>query len=81
MARTLVYTHRWLGIALSILFVVWFASGVVMIYARMPELTAAERLARLAPIDFATVRIEPGAVAGEASRFTSPRWATARCIA
>ena len=69
-ARTLVYIYRWLGIALSILFVVWFASGVVMIYARMPELTAAERLARLAPIDFAAVRIEPGAVAGEASRFT-----------
>ena len=69
-ARTLVYTHRWLGIALSILFVVWFASGVVMMYARMPELTAAERLARLAPIDVAAVRIEPGAVAGETSRFT-----------
>lgn len=69
-ARTLVYTHRWLGIALSLLFVAWFASGVVMMYARMPELTAVERLARLAPIDFAAVRIEPGAVADEASRFT-----------
>jgi len=69
-ARTLVYSHRWLGIALSILFVVWFASGIVMMYARMPELTAADRLARLAPIEFAAVRIEPGAVADEASRFT-----------
>lgn len=66
----MVYTHRWLGIALSILFLVWFISGVIMMYARMPELTPAERLARLSPIDFATVRVEPGAVAEEASRFT-----------
>lgn len=69
-ARTLVYTHRWLGIALSVLFVVWFASGVVMMYARMPELDPAERLARLTAINFAAVHVAPGAVADEASRFT-----------
>ncbi len=69
-ARTLVYTHRWLGIALGLLFVVWFVSGVIMIYARMPELDPAERLARLASINFAAVRIAPGTVAGAATRFT-----------
>lgn len=69
-ARALIYTHRWLGIALSVLFLVWFISGVVMMYARMPELTAAERVARLTPLDVAALRVEPGAVAGEASRFT-----------
>jgi hypothetical protein len=69
-ARSLVYTHRWLGISLSILFVVWFASGIVMMYARMPELDPAERLARLAPINFASVRVAPGDVVAEASRFT-----------
>jgi len=69
-ARTLVYTHRWLGIALSLLFVVWFVSGLVMMYARMPELTPAERLAALAPINFGALKVEPGMVAQEASRFT-----------
>lgn len=68
-ARTLVYTHRWLGIALGALFLVWFASGVVMMYARMPELDPAERLAGLTPINFAAVRIAPGDAAAEASRF------------
>jgi len=68
--RTLVYTHRWLGIGLGVLFLAWFASGIVMIYARMPVLDPAERLARLAPITFTAVRTAPGAVAGEASRFT-----------
>lgn len=41
-----------------------------MIYARMPVLTPAERLAGLAPIDPAAVRVAPGAVAVQASRFT-----------
>lgn len=69
-ARTLIYTHRWLGIALGVLFVVWFASGIVMMYARMPEVDPAEHLARLAPLDPRSIRIAPGAVATEAARLT-----------
>jgi len=50
-ARTLVYTHRWLGIALGLLFVAWFVSGIVLMYARMPELDPDDRLPALAPLD------------------------------
>ncbi len=31
--------HRWLGIALSWLFVCWFVSGMVMMYVGHPKLT------------------------------------------
>jgi hypothetical protein len=55
----LVYTHRWLGIAFGVLFVIWFLSGIVMMYARMPELDNAERLARLPAIKPNTVRVAP----------------------
>jgi hypothetical protein len=58
-ARVLVYTHRWIGVACGVLFVVWFASGVVMMYARMPELSATERLARLTAIQPALIRTAP----------------------
>jgi hypothetical protein len=57
--RLLVYTHRWLGIAGCVLFATWFASGIVMMYARMPELGGAERRARRPPIDFTTARVSP----------------------
>ncbi len=60
-ARVLVYTHRWLGIVSGVLFVVWFVSGIVMMYARMPELGAAERLARLPAINPAFIRTLPPA--------------------
>ena len=62
-ARVLVYTHRWLGIVSGVLFVVWFVSGIVMMYARMPELGAAERLARLPAINPAFIRTLPPAPA------------------
>jgi hypothetical protein len=55
----LVYSHRWLGIAGCVLFVAWFISGVVMMYARMPTLAPEERLARAMPLDLSTVTIEP----------------------
>jgi len=69
-ARTLVYTHRWLGIGLGVVFVLWFASGLVMVYARMPVLDPAERLAALSPIDFASVRVAPGVAGTGTSQFT-----------
>lgn len=70
-ARVLVYTHRWLGIASGVLFIVWFASGIVMMYARMPELQPAERLARLPAIVPTTIRVTPPAAAdGDITRLT-----------
>lgn len=56
----LVYTHRWLGIGGCLLFVAWFASGVVMMYARMPSLSAEERLYRLPPLDLSRATLGLG---------------------
>jgi hypothetical protein len=58
-ARILVYSHRWLGIALGLLFIVWFVSGIVMMYAGMPALDPVERLARLPAINPQSLRVPP----------------------
>jgi hypothetical protein len=55
----LAFTHRWLGIAGCLLFLLWFVSGIAMMYVRMPELTAAERLAHAPPIAADAIRIDP----------------------
>ncbi|MCY4511866.1 MAG: hypothetical protein OXG35_33615 [Acidobacteria bacterium] len=57
--RGTVYVHRWLGIAGGVLFVAWFVSGVVMMYARMPGLANEERLARAPALDLAAVTLTP----------------------
>ncbi|MEO6017994.1 MAG: PepSY domain-containing protein, partial [Polaromonas sp.] len=45
--RLLLFIHKWLGIALALLFVMWFVSGLVLYYVPFPSLTQAERLAAL----------------------------------
>jgi PepSY-associated transmembrane protein len=62
--KVLVYTHRWLGIAGCVLFVAWFISGIVMMYARMPGLANEERLARAPALDLSTVTVSPAEAAG-----------------
>ena len=61
--KLLAYSHRWLGIAGCILFVAWFISGVVMMYARMPGLADEERLARAPALDLTTVALSPSQAA------------------
>jgi uncharacterized iron-regulated membrane protein len=56
--KTLVWTHRYLGIALSALFFMWFLTGIGMIYSRgMPRLTPEVRLARLPVLDLNKVQL------------------------
>jgi NhaP-type Na+/H+ or K+/H+ antiporter len=38
--KALIYTHRWLGIAVTTVFVTWFISGVIFMYVGMPTLPA-----------------------------------------
>ena len=45
--------HRVTGTLLSLLFVCWFVSGMVMIYHGFPRVTADDRAARLEPLDTA----------------------------
>ena len=64
--RLLVLLHRWLGIAGNLLFVVWFASALVMMYARMPAVDPGERLNRLPPLDLDSVQVGPAQAAAAA---------------
>ena len=72
--RWLILIHRYLGIPLSVLFLVWFASGIVMMYTRdMPRLTAELRLARLSELDLDRIALAPAAAAGRAHLSPTPR--------
>jgi len=72
-AITLLTTvHRYLGLVFCLIFVIWFASGLVMVYARMPEYGAAERLARLAPVDAASIRLTPAEALEKATLADAP---------
>lgn len=60
-------THRYVGVVLGLLMLLWFASGIVMLFVRWPEVTLAERAAHLAPLDWSRCcRVETALGAGAA---------------
>src|SRR5215475_8428253 len=59
----LIYLHRWMGIVLGLVFVVWFISGVAMMYVGMPRLSAADRLGHVPPLELSTARLSPAQAA------------------
>ena len=65
--KSVILAHRYLGIAISLLFVVWFASGITMMYAGgMPRLTPDDRLEHLPPVDLASIHLTPAQAADKA---------------
>ena len=71
--KWMILIHRYLGIALSPMFVVWFASGIAMMYARgMPGLTPQVRLEHLPSLDLARVGMTPAEAAEKAAFDTDP---------
>ena len=60
--RALILLHRWLGVSFSLLFAMWFSTGIVMHFVPFPALTEAERIDGLAPIDPSQGPYDPAAV-------------------
>ena len=70
--KWLILTHRYAGIVLSVFVVLWFATGITMMYADgMPRLTPEMRLEKLPSLDLARVRLTP-AEAAEAGLIEKP---------
>jgi uncharacterized iron-regulated membrane protein len=50
--RALFLIHRYLGIAVGLLMVMWCVSGIIMMYVPYPQLREESRIRHLAPIDW-----------------------------
>jgi uncharacterized membrane protein len=65
--RFAIFVHRWLGVALCLFFLLWFPSGIGMMYWDFPSVTSGDRLDRSPALDPSTVHLsltEAYAVAG-----------------
>src|SRR5262245_56815762 len=70
--RLLIFVHRWLGVALSAVFLIWFASGIVMMYWTYPEVGPGDRLQRAPVLDPARIAISPEQAFAAAGRDPDP---------
>ena len=60
MMGALTLLHRWLGVALCLLFTMWFATGIVMLFVKYPALSEVDRINALAPVDIRKAAHSPG---------------------
>jgi hypothetical protein len=58
--RALIFVHRWLGVALCLIFLLWFPSGLVMMYWDFPSVSPGDRVERAPALDGSKVRLSPG---------------------
>lgn len=72
--------HRWFGIGACALCILWFLSGLVMMYVPFPAWTDHDRLSAAAPIDTSRLSISPASalasakLAGPPSVFRLEMW-------
>ena len=70
--RSLIFVHRWLGVALAVLFMLWFASGIVMMYWSFPEVSATDRLERLPVLTPEQITVSAAQAAASVGRDLPP---------
>ena len=65
--KAVILSHRYLGVVLGLMVIMWFATGITMMYAGgMPRVTPDLRLERLAAVDLSRVQLSPAEAAGRA---------------
>ena len=74
--KLLIYSHRWLGISIIVMFLVWTLSDVVLMYYGHPQITTSEHVLRQEPISFSTAPVTPAEAAAKAG--SQPQFATAQ---
>jgi hypothetical protein len=57
--RLVIFIHRWLGVALCLVFLLWFPSGIAMMYWGYPSVSDADRLERSPALDRSTIQLSP----------------------
>jgi hypothetical protein len=64
--KYVIVLHRWMGVCLCLLFLMWFLSGMVLMYCDYPSVSEQSRLQHLVPLDGAKVGVTPEIAAEQA---------------
>jgi hypothetical protein len=55
--RAAVFVHGWMGVGFCLIFLLWFTSGIVLIYCDYPMVSLADRLSRTLPLDSSQIHL------------------------
>src|SRR5688572_7846516 len=59
MKRVLIFVHRWLGVVLCLVFLLWFPSAIGIMYWDFPDVRPTDVIARAEPIQHTQIRLSP----------------------
>jgi hypothetical protein len=68
-----IVVHRWLGVGLCLVFLLWFASAIGIAYWDYPAVNAADRLDHSPPLDATTIVVSPEEALQTAGLSSLPR--------
>lgn len=57
--KSLIFAHRWVGIVLCLVFLLWFPSGIGMMYWTFPGVSAGDKLDHSLKLDPAKIMLSP----------------------
>jgi hypothetical protein len=57
--QSILFAHRWMGVCFCVLFLLWFCSGMVLMYWDYPMVSARERLERQPALDASQIHVPP----------------------
>lgn len=70
--RGAIFVHRWLGVALCLLFLLWFPSGIGIMYWGFPGIAPQDRLDRSPALDVSRIRLSLGEALARAGMADAP---------
>jgi len=76
--RALILLHRWLGVSFSLLFAMWFSTGIVMHFVPFPGLPDPTARVGLIRLDFWPYRLTPRTPADSVAADGPPSWEVKR---
>lgn len=71
--RVIIAIHRWIGIGVCIMVMIWFISGLVLAYVPFPKQSAQAELGYLQPLDWGEIKVSPQAAMAAAGLSKFPQ--------
>ena len=59
--RVIISIHRWIGIGVCVMVMIWFISGLVLAYVPFPKQSAQAELGYLQPLNWGEIKVSPEA--------------------
>jgi hypothetical protein len=71
--RIVIFVHRWMGVPFCLLFLLWFLSGIAMMYCDYPMVSRQDQISHSPALDPAAIKLSPEQAYGSLQRRELPQ--------